>query len=175
MAILVHNNRDTRVNDIEARDALAKKYDHMVVEVRNAISDVNAGPGPATYLYNASIDEWILLSKSNENNVSFELEELVISNGQVTTKYVPVDHKIWGLKIIKGDVIIAEPREEDVTVSGTTISGLSEFNGNKIRFVYAYGSMTAQFSQYVDTKISEINISTSDNIGTVSDFEASLI
>jgi len=60
MAVISHSNKDTRVANISKRDNLLRKVDNMMVIVEDAVDDIEAGPGPATYRYDAKNDAWIL-------------------------------------------------------------------------------------------------------------------
>jgi hypothetical protein len=195
MAIILYQNADKTVDDIAARNALPYKINNMVVTVLDAISDPDAGTGVATYRYNESINSgaggWILISKSTTDTMSFDTEELTIASGEVTASNIPVDNQIWDVHIVDGDVIIADIREEDLTVSAGTISGLGAYDGYKLRFTYAYGSVTSQITSYVDGAIADVvgGAGVDDDTlaelaaqidalgsdaGTVSDFEAAL-
>lgn len=151
MAITRHSSFDTTVQSIADRNSIENKVDHMVVLVKDAIADVDAGPGKATYRYDASDSSWILVSKSNFSTMSFDTEEIQISNGSVTLSNIPKDGKIWNISVISGDVILAEMRLEDLTISNAVVSGIpSNFDGNTFRCTYGYGSIAQQLNSVID-------------------------
>ena len=172
MAVVLYKNADKTVDTIAERNNIPYKIDNMVVTVIDAIADPDAGAGIATYRYNAQLGNWILISKSSTETMSFDTEELLISNGEVNPSNVPSNNQIWDIKVIDGDVIIADIRIEDIDVSATTIQGLGDYNGYKLRFAYAYGSTTQQISTYVDERLSNL---TGNDIGDISDFEGELV
>lgn len=153
MAVVLHKNADVTVADIAARNNIARKIDHMIVVVEDAIADPDAGSGIATYRWNATGADWILMSKSSYQSMSFATEELVISSGQVTPANIPADNQIWNIAIVDVDVVIAEPRIEDLTIGAGVISGLAPWEGKKIRFSYAYGSVAQQITSYVGERV----------------------
>jgi hypothetical protein len=152
MAVIVHNKGDLTVADIAARNAISPKRDHMVVIVQDAIADVNAGSGVATYRWSESLNDWILVSKSSTATIEFSTEELLITAGSVTAANIIQDGVIWNIAILDGDVMIAEPRLEDLTIVGATISGLGAWDTKDIRFTYAFGTVAAQISSQLDLK-----------------------
>ena len=143
MAVVIYKSINKTVADIAARDAITKRPNHMVAVVLDASADSNAGAGTATYRWNEETSAWILISKSTYETMSFDTEELLISSGQVTAANTPTDGQIWDVKVVDGDVIIADLRDEDLTISGNTISGLGSYEGYDLRFTYAYGSIAA--------------------------------
>lgn len=156
MAIILYNTADKTVNTIADRNAIVHKIDNMVVTVLDAIADVDAGPGWATYKWNVSLNKWLLLSKATIDTMSFETVELVIVDGKVTPPNVPVNNVIWDILVMDGDVILAELKLEDLAVTPSAVNNLSEFNGKKLRFTYAYGSITSQIESYMDSRINEL-------------------
>lgn len=156
MAIILYNTADKTVNTIADRNAIVHKIDNMVVTVLDAIADVDAGPGWATYKWNVSLNKWLLLSKATIDTMSFETVELVIVDGKVTPPNVPVNNVIWDILVMDGDIILAELKLEDLAVTPSAVNNLSEFNGKKLRFTYAYGSITSQIESYMDSKINEL-------------------
>jgi hypothetical protein len=160
MAIILYQNADKTVDNIAARNALPYKINNMVVTVLDAISDPDAGSGVATYRYNETINGgsggWVLVSKSTYDTMSFDTEELTIASGEVTASNIPVDNQIWDVHVVDGNVIIADIREEDLTVSAGNISGLGSYDGYKLRFTYAYGSITSQITAYVDAAVADV-------------------
>ena len=162
MAVIIFKSANKTVADIAARDALSQRPDHMVVTVLNAIDDPSASSGTATYRWNASLSDWILISKASYETMSFDTEELLISGGSVTVSNIPMDNQIWDVKVVDGDVIIGEPRDEDLTVSGDTISGLGAWDGYKLRFTYAYGSVSQQIIDYVTAEVANVNAASAE-------------
>jgi hypothetical protein len=179
------------VNTINDRNAIIHKIDNMVVTVLDAIADPEAGTGVATYRYNETLDAWILISKSTINSMNFETEELLITNGAVSPSQIPTGNQIWAVKVVDGNTILADIREEDIVVTPSSISGLNAYNGYKLRFTYAYGTITQQMESYMTSKIQDlIGSATLDydtlgeiqaiiessgvNTGDISDFEGAL-
>lgn len=168
MAIILYKNADKTVATIADRNLLPIKIDNMVVTVLDAIADVDAGSGVATYRWSEALSKWILISKSTIDTMSFDTLELTIADGKVLLPNIPTNNKIWGVMILDGDVIIADLRESDYIVSPTMVSGLGLYSGKKIRFTYAYGTITQQIETYLDSKIS------ATDAGSVLDFEGAL-
>jgi len=150
MAITRHSSFDRTVNTIADRNALVNKVDHMVVLVKDAIADIDAGAGKATYRYDASDNTWVLISKSTYATTSFDTEEFTITSGAVELSNFPTDNQIWNIQIIENDLIYAEMRVEDLSISGNTISGLGAYDGKTFRCTYAYGSIAAQVNSILD-------------------------
>ena len=147
MAIVLYQNADKTVPTIAARNAITQKIDNMVVVVLDAIADVNAGAGVATYRWNNVLDSWILISKSSKSSyesIKFATEELLISNGSVVPSNMPTDNQIWGIMVLDGSNIIADLTVDGLSVTPTLISGLTAWDGYKLRFTYAYGTGSRQ-------------------------------
>lgn len=144
MAIVLYQNADKTVPTIAARNAIIQKIDNMVVVVLDAIADINAGAGVATYRWNKTMDSWILISKSSYESIKFATEVLLISNGSVVPSNMPTDNQIWGIVVLDGSNIIADLTIDGLTVTPTLISGLTAWNGYKLRFTYAYGTVSQQ-------------------------------
>lgn len=155
MATVIHQKADKTVLTIADRNVISPKPDNMVVVVIDAIGDIDAGTGVATYRWNKQLNTWLMISKSG-NNLNFTTEELVINGGQVNPSHVPSDNLIWGIVAIDGDTIMAEIRIEDITVAPDTITGLAAWDGLNLRFTYAYGTITQQIDSYIDQKFDEL-------------------
>ena len=154
MAVIVYKNYDKTVDTIADRNAITAKIDNMVVTVKDAIADVDAGSGVATYRWNEQLDKWILVSKSTVDTMSFATVELTITAGKVTPPNMPINNVIWNIYVVdENDMIEAELRLEDVIVSSSLISGLGTYDGKKLRFTYAYGSITQQIETYMNEKL----------------------
>jgi hypothetical protein len=156
MAIVLYKNADRTVDTISYRNSIDKKIDNMVVTVLDAISDPDAGSGVATYRWSAQLNKWLLISKSTVETMSFETVESNIVAGKVTPQNVPSNNVIWDIYVVDGTTIISELRLEDVIVTPTLISGLGLYDGYKLRYTYAYGSVTQQITSYVDSKIADL-------------------
>lgn len=153
MANIIHQSSNVTVNDIAARNAITQKYDNMVATVVDAIADPEAGSGTATYRWNKQLDRWILLSKSTFKTMNFNTDELLITDGVATLLNSPTDNKIWDISIVEGDVILSQPRMEDLIITASSIGGLSAWDGKKIRFTYAYGDIEPSLNSYIDEKV----------------------
>lgn len=169
MAVVVHSTADVTVNTISDRNSIVHKIDNMVVTVIDAIADVDAGQGVATYRWNTTLSSWILISKSTTETISFATEEIVIVNGTVMASNIPVDDIVWDIMVVNGNIIEAELTLNSLTISLGNISGLSGYNGSVLRFSYAYGSITQQLNAVLETKSNAIDV------GEIIDFEGGLI
>jgi hypothetical protein len=156
MAIVLYKNADRTVDTISYRNSIDKKIDNMVVTVLDAISDPDAGSGVATYRWSAQLNKWLLISKSTVETMSFETVESNIVAGKLIPQNMPSNNVIWGIYVVDGTTIISELRLEDVIVTPTLISGLGLYDGYKLRYTYAYGSVTQQITSYVDSKIADM-------------------
>jgi hypothetical protein len=156
MAIVLYKNADRTVDTIGDRNSIDKKIDNMVVTVLDAISDPDAGSGVATYRWSEQLNKWLLISKSTVETMSFETVESNIVAGKVIPQNIPSNNVIWGIYVVDGSTIINELRLENVIVTPTLISGLGLYDGYKLRYTYAYGSVTQQITSYVDSKIADI-------------------
>ena len=152
MAYINYKGFNKTVATIVDRNSIANKVDHMVVVVQDAIADPSAGAGKATYRWDATDESWILISKSTIDTISFATEELVISGGSVTAGNIPTDNKIWEILVVEGNVVLANVRLEDIVVNNGIISGLNDWEGKKLRFTYAYGTITQQLNTVLDAK-----------------------
>ncbi len=168
MAIVVHSTADVTVNTISDRNSIVRKIDNMTVTVIDAIADIDAGNGIATYRWNAALDSWILISKSTTETISFATEEIVIVNGAVMAANIPVDNIVWDIVVVDGSLVKAELTLDALIVSLGNISGLSGYNGYALRFSYAYGSITQQLNAVFNTKSNTIDV------GVIVDFEGGL-
>ncbi len=161
MAIIKQRGLQLRVATISDRNNITKKPEHLVVHVDDAIADPLAGVGPAIYKWTeASGGKWLLLTSGAEKTISFETKELIITNGVVSAPNLPLNNFIWDIQLLQNDVVIAYPRIEDLNINLGLISGLDAYNGGKIRFTYAYGSIASQLQTALDTKsnLYELNI-----------------
>ena len=159
MAVIRHTNFDKKVQTVAERNAINPKVDGMIVVVNDAIADVNAGAGKAVYRWDATDSSWIMLSKSTYETISFATEEITIVNGKVLATNIPTDNEIWSISIIDGNQEIAFPRVEDLSISVGTVDLLTNnYNGKKLRFSYAYGSISQQLNAVLDAKEDKINI-----------------
>lgn len=160
MAVTRHSNFDRTVNTIAERNAITRRVDGMMVTVKDAIADVDAGAGKAVYRWDASDLSWILIFKSTYETVSYVTEELTIVNGAVTASNYPVDNTIWEISVIDGNDQIAFPRLSDLTISlGVINLGTSFWDNKKLRFTYAYGSISQQLNSVLSTKADVVDIS----------------
>ena len=192
MATIVYKDANETVADIAARNAITRLVPHMVVTVLDAIADVNAGAGVATYRWNESLSRWILISKDAYDSINFITEELLITGGAVTLSQSPTGNQVWDMNVVVGDTIIYEPRAEDYTISSSSITGLEAFEGDKLRVTYAYGTVHQQIDSYIDDKIAavvagapvegdtlnelyELINSSGVNTGTITAFEGALL
>lgn len=158
------------------------KRDGMVVTVSDSIADPDAGTGAATYLWNKTLNKWLLLSKSTTETMSFQTVELTIADGKVALPNIPNNNVLWDIYIIdNAGVIVGEIRLENIIVSSTLVSGLGAYNGKKLRFTYAFGTLTQQMSTYIDDKLVVVNENITNvtnvvvnTIGTIAEFEGAL-
>ena len=166
MAVVRYTGFDLTVNNILDRNAISPKVDNMVVTVLDAIGDPEAGGGVATYRWSLATNAFILVSKSTVMTMSFDTLELVIdSNGEVILPNIPTSNQIWNIIILdSAGTAIAFPKIEDLTVTALKVSGLTDYVGDTLRFSYAYGAVTQQILNYIDS-----------TLGTVSIFEGAIV
>ena len=150
MAIIRHTNFDMTVENIAERNAITARVDGMMVVVIDAIADADAGAGKAIYRWDATDNNWIMVSKGSVQTVSFATEELIIANGQVSPANIPLNNNIWDISIVENDIIKFQPKVEALSISPTVIGNLSLYNGKKLRFTYAYGTITTQMQSIID-------------------------
>ena len=145
MAVTRHTNFDRTVATISERNSILQKVDGMIVVVEDAIADVAAGSGKAVYRWDSTDSTWIMIYKSTYESVSFITEELLISNGKVTASNIPSDGALWDISVVDGNVQIAIIKLESLFVNLAEISlDSNDYNGKKLRFSYAYGSISQQ-------------------------------
>jgi len=161
MAIIRQRGLQVTVNTIAERNTIVKRPEHLVVHVKDAIADVDAGVGPAVYRWTlADGGKWMLISAGAEKTISFETKEMLIQEGVVYAPNIPMNNNIWDITVLDGNIAIAFPRIEDLSVVAGEIKQLDEWNGYKLRFTYAYGSLTAQIQEVLDSKstLYELNV-----------------
>lgn len=145
MAVTRHTNFDRTVATISERNSILQKVDGMIVVVEDAIADVAAGSGKAVYRWDSTDSAWIMIYKSTYESVSFITEELLISNGKVTASNIPTDGVLWDISVVDGNVQLAIIKLESLFVNLAEISlDSNDYNGKKLRFSYAYGSISQQ-------------------------------
>ena len=174
MAVILYKGPNKTVANILARNAIAVKHDSMVVTVLDAIADPDAGAGIATFRWVESTSQWILVSKSGIESINFVTEELLISNGAVTPTHIAISSNYWNVLVVNGDIVQAEPKLENLTLTPNSISGLDAYNGYKLRVTYAYGTVGQQVTDYVTFKVNELSAELDGQSGTVAEFEAEL-
>lgn len=167
---IIHENADQTVDTILDRNNIEVKRNGMKVTVEDAIADINAGAGIATYIWNQKLNNWLLISKSSTESISFETVEVSISNGMATPPNIPTNNVLWDIYVMDGSTIVHEIKLEDIIVASTLISGLGAYNGKKLRFTYAYGTITQQIESYINDKVNILDSA----IGTIEDFEGAL-
>lgn len=153
MAIIRQRGLQLTVATIADRNAIVKRPEHLVVHVDDAIADLDAGAGPAVYRWsNSSGGVWILISAGAVRTMSFSTEEHLIQNGEVIADNVPANDHIWDIQILDGDNVIGYPRVEDLNISAGVIGNIVDFDGYKLRYTYAYGTLTTQIQTALDAK-----------------------
>lgn len=67
-------------------------------------------------------------------------EQVAVASGSATLTGTPLNGKVWGVMIIDPatDTIVGLPKGSDLSVTGTSIGGLSAYNGKEIRVTYAF-------------------------------------
>lgn len=189
MAVVQHQTANQTVATIAERNdpnIIPHKRDGMIVTVSDAIADPDAGPGAAIYIWNKTLNKWLLMSKSTTETMSFQTVELTIADGKVAPPNIPSNNVLWDIYILEtqapnAGVILAEIRLENIIVSSTLISGLGAWNGKKLRFTYAFGTLTQQMSTYIDDQLTVVNKNITNvtnvvvnTIGTIAEFEGAL-
>lgn len=150
MAIIITNDGDRIVPDLAARDAYTSPFDGMRITVADSTGDVFTQGGKATYQWNASTSNWLLVWKENKDSLEFVTESQVISGGKAIAANVPQSEMVWGCTVqdvtVEGDSIILA--EISPTVSGDQISiGTNVYDGKTLVFTYGYGVIQAAVSQ----------------------------
>jgi hypothetical protein len=168
MGKIVQKDFDSKVATIAARDNIINKHVGTTVIVENAIDDVNAGPGSATYVWNGTA--WSIVSKEYVDAAGFSTgEKHLIVNGSVTLDNVPLDESIWEVSVneVESNDVLYHLAQEDLNITNNVINGLEEYNGYNLRVSYAYGTLVAQVETFVNTAIAE-------STGSREDFDAAL-
>jgi len=150
MAKIVQKGFNKTVQTILDRDAIPadQLIEGTTVTVENAVDDVDAGQGKATYVYTKA-HGWRLVAKDSYNSVSFTSDKLIISNGEVTPSNIPASGTVWGVQVLDGNEVLADldQTQLDLTTDPTKVKGIpAEFNGKTLRLSYGYGSITQQMS-----------------------------
>lgn len=176
MSILIANDGSRVVDTIASRDAIPKRFSGMEVTVRDATADPEFGGGTVTYRWDSQGSRWLPVWSELRPDLSFTTEEKPIVDGQVVADHPPKDQKVWSAFVIHAETgeVLADAVP---TVSSQTLQlGGSQFDGHRLRFTYAYGSMSTQLAQiwsqkadihYVDQKIAELEIPEVGGEGTV--------
>ncbi|MBE0438295.1 MAG: hypothetical protein IBX57_00815 [Gammaproteobacteria bacterium] len=149
MSIVIANDGDRIVNTIADRNAIAKKFPGMQVTVKDATGDPQTGGGFAKYewIEDGDLSRWGLIQVDNKISMKFATERHTIVNGQVTADNVPLDGKLWGIKVIDTtiNVILGDIALSSVTIDTyDIILGTNEYDGKTLEFAYAYGAFSAQ-------------------------------
>lgn len=185
MAVIQYSTTNQTVATIAERNdpnIVKFKRDGMIVTVSDSIADPDAGTGAATYLWNKSLNKWLLLSKSTTETMSFQTVELTIADGKVALPNIPNNNVLWDIYVMdSAGIMVAELRLENIIVSSTLISGLGAYDGKRLRFTYAFGTLTQQMSTYIDDQLVVVNENITNvtnvvvnTIGTIAEFEGAL-
>lgn len=154
MGAYIYNDGDRTVANIAARNALATKFEGMVVTVNDAIADILTGGGVAKYQWNATTERWMLIWKETVDNLNFFNDSAVIVNGKVTATYYPSSQIVWNVLIIDSVIgaIVAEFAQPPVSGNEITL-GTNDFDGKTLYFTYAYGAIEANVRAITDSVI----------------------
>lgn len=154
MGAYIYNDGDKTVATIAARNAIAVKFDGMIVTVNDAIADVLTGGGVAKYQWHAVAERWLLIWKENVDNLTFINDSSVIVDGKATCAYYPSGQVIWNALIINTVIGAIEAEFAQPPVTGTEIDlGTTDFDGKTLYFTYAYGAVEAAVRSLTDSVI----------------------
>jgi hypothetical protein len=163
MGKIVQKNFNSKVATILDRDNISSKNIGTLVTVENAIDDINAGPGSATYIWDGI--KWQLVEKEYVDAAGFSTaEKHLIINGTVTLDNIPISNSIWEVSVndVESNEVVYHIAQEDLNINNNIVNGLEEYNGYNLRVSYAYGTLVAQVEAFVNTAIAESTGSTED-------------
>lgn len=133
---------------------VSPRRDHMTVVVLDATGDPQVLGGKAVYKWNESTATWLLLAKENADTLTFARESKIISNDSVQASYVPANGVIWDVYVELENNVIAQV-ESSINGSVITIAPdtAGQFDGKRLNFKYAYGTMTQQLDAAMQTHL----------------------
>ena len=150
MPVIQHKSSDRTVANIADRNAISPRPDHLTVVVLDTIGDPQVLGGKAVYRWNETSQEWLLLFKENADSLTFTSESKTITNDSVTTLNVPASGIIWDVFVML-DETTKTIEQIETSISGNTITVIpntpGQFNGKKLHYKYAYGSITQQLEE----------------------------
>lgn len=146
MAIIIFNDGDRIVSTIAERNAIEKRFDGMLVTVRDATADATLGGGSAKYEWDAQSNRWVLVWSDHYDTMSFATERKTINNGKVTASNIPADGRVWQCRVIDpvSGVIPGDIRPR-VTLAELDLE-TNAYDGKELEYTYAYGSISVQFN-----------------------------
>ena len=151
------------VDNIVLRNLLPERFDGQEVTVRDATDDPLLGSGSASYKWMASQNRWALTWSDVYPTMSFAHEDLTIANGKATTSNVPADGVVWAAYVIDpvdGGIL----QDVKPAVNLTQLDLLTtDYDGKKLRVIYAYGSSSAQLIVIIATLTPKSDIITTFN------------
>lgn len=156
MAILVANDGSKFVNTIADRDALAKRFLGMRVVVRDATADPFFGGGSVQYIWDTTTDAWNPTWSERKPELRFAAEEKVLVDGKVVADNIIKDNVLWSVKVLDDDgTILSDAR---ATISGRTLDiGVTNFDGKRLHYVYAYGEMNTVITDLWEGKADKLS------------------
>ena len=160
MAITIYNDGDKVVSSIADRNAIASKFDGMVVTVRDVTADPFLGGGSAGYQWDAVNSRWALVWSDNYGTLQFATERKSIVDGQVTASNIPANGKVWQCRVVDPatGVIVGDVRP---TVNMAIIEvGTVSYDGKDLEFTYAYGSISTQLQVVLDAMQHQLDVAT---------------
>ena len=146
------------VDTINDRNNLTK-INGLIVTVKDAIADINAGPGPATYIYDSVLDKWILIARDNEFTEKIVTESVLINDkGEAVLSNTPSGSLIEPKIINSNGVIIASLDPLEMTINKNVVSKLDAWSGNKLHVTYSYNATLKTYDEAFEGDVVEIDV-----------------
>jgi len=155
MSILIANDGSRVVNTISERNAIAKRFPGMEVTVNDATGDPEFGGGVVQYQWEALGKRWVPIWSDRKPDLKFATEEKVINGGQVKADHPVKDQKVWSALIIDSETGLSLGDAIPVVTVDVLDIGNLNFEGQKLRYTYAYGSMSAQMTEIWEQKVNQ--------------------
>lgn len=153
MGAYIYNDGDKNVTTIADRNAIAVKFDGMLVTVTDSIADVLTGGGPAKYQWSEALQRWLLVWRETVDNLNFINDSSPIVNGVATCLYYPSSQVVWNALVVNSDGLV-EAEFSQPPVTGVEIAlNTNAFDGKTLRFTYAYGAIEAAVHSLTDSHI----------------------
>lgn len=143
MAILITNDGDKTVNTIADRDAITQRFEGMKVTVLDSIADILTGGGESCYQWNSAQSKWMLIWKTSKDNLIFTTETKTITNGAVTTDYIPSNGVLWDCYVTNPIGVVVADISYPTIVGKDVDLGSNVYEGYTLTYTYGYGMIEA--------------------------------